>query len=57
MASTIATKLQSLLRSLLYEYRLRADWGKEQGYIIKERINRWTRQVTILEERVIRCGN
>jgi hypothetical protein len=56
MHRQINEKLRLWLRSLVYEYQIRADWGKEQSSIIKMRINRWTRQITILEETVIQGG-
>jgi hypothetical protein len=46
--------LQRTFRSLVYEYRVKADWGKEQSFIVKMRINRFTKSITILDETVIR---
>ena len=44
---------KTFLWSRMYEYRCAAEWGVEQSYIIKMRVNKWTRAITIIEKTVI----
>lgn len=47
-------KARAFFWSLMYEYKCAADWGADTGRVLKLRINKWTGDIKVIEETIIR---